>query len=420
MIIKSDGIEFKELKVFSRFVYDNDLIGIIQLSEPLKDKTGSILIKEHVNIKESAIKKLESIEGQFEPILKIRVTEELLSRLKEKLAVEIISRMEQSRVQITRYLYQSSSSNTSNYKSFIYSSINKPWLVLYLYDLMYYKLDFFHYIVDMAVLVLGVVIQKSYSFRYVNRYALLSGLLADILLSETEDWKYPYSSDAELAFVSNLISSIAQRLFLPEEIYIPLQKQVITGIYAENAKPLDMEAVRKSPLMTLNLTQTNSETEVENESKADCIYIVTESLKIARFIMECNKKIDDKEKISERIILMLTYNTVKGTFDPVIAEPVIQCFKEYEKVVRKIRKIAELENRCLRPPSAWAYPKPNATQILCKDKVLTCPYFLSGWDINIISPQSAFGYVGTTLMPGNYPKCKLEKELQQTVKEIGD
>lgn len=420
MKITTDGIEFNDLKNFTRFAYDNDLVGILQLSEPLKDKTGNILIKEQVNIKESALKKLETMEGQYEPSFKLRITEELLNKLREKIVAQILPRIEQSRVPITRYLYQSNSSSISNYRNFLTTSLYKPWLVLYLYDLRYYKSDFFYYVIDLALLSLAVAIQKSYQFRFVNRYAFLTGLLADILLSETESWRLPYASDAELAFVGNLTSSVAQRLYLPEEIYTPLQKQQIPGLYAENSKPLDIELVKKSPLMTLNLDKGDSEVEEENEFKADCIHVVTESLKVARFVMECYKKIDDKEQMSEKLIIMLTYNTVKGTFDSGVAEPVIRCFKDHEKVVRRIRKIAELENQCLRKPSAWAYPKPNATQILCKDRVLDCPYFLSGWDINIVSPQSAFGYVGTALMPGSYPKCKLEKDLQQALKELGE
>ncbi|MCX7999590.1 MAG: hypothetical protein N3A69_11675 [Leptospiraceae bacterium] len=420
MKIKTDSIEFNELKNFTRFVYDNDLVGVLQLSEPLKDKAGNILIKEQVNIKESALKKLETMEGQYEPSFKLRITDELLNKLKEKIVTQILPRIEQSRVPITRYLYENNASSISNYRNFLITSLYKPWLVLYLYDLSYYKSDFFYYIVDLALLALAVVIQKSYQFRYVNRYTFLTGLMADILLSETENWRLPYASDAELAFVGNLSSSVAQRLFMPEEIYTSLQKQLIPGIYAENSKPLDIELVKKSPLMTLNLEKGDSGTEEENEFKADCIHVVAESLKIARFIMECYKKIDDKEKISEKLVVMLTYNTVKGTFDSTIAEPVIRCFKDHEKVVRKIRKIAELENQCLKKPSAWAYPKPNSTQILCKDRIFDCPYFLSGWDINIVSSQAAFGYVGTALTPGSYPKCKLEKDLQQTLKEIGD
>jgi len=201
LIITPEGIEFKDLKAFSRFIYDNDLIGVIQLLEPLKDKTGNILIKEQVNIKEGALKKLETIEGQYEPTFKIRITNDLLNKMREKIASSILPRIESSKVEFTKYLYDNNSSSLGNYKNFIQNALYKPWIVLYIYDLRYRNLDFFYYIVDMALLTLGIVIQRSYSFRFVNRYAFLVGLLSDILLSETEYWKKPIGTEGELRYV---------------------------------------------------------------------------------------------------------------------------------------------------------------------------------------------------------------------------
>jgi hypothetical protein len=415
LIITPEGIQFKELKAFSRFIIDNDLYGNIQLTDPLKDKTGNILIKEQVNIKENAIKKLETMEGQYDPNFKVRITDDLLNRMREKIASSIIPRIESSKVQFTKYLYDNNSSSVSNYKGFIQTAMYQPWIVLHLYDLKYYNPEFFYYVSDMALLTLAIVIQKSYPFRFVNRYAFLTGLLSDIILSETDHWKQPLGTEADLTFLSKMSSSVATKLHLPEQISQPIANQTIPGIFSENNNPLNIETIKKHPLFFLNINPPEESVEEEDDFKVDCIQVITESQKITRFIMECYKKIDDKDKLSEKLLMMLTYNTAKGLFSEEIAGPVIRRFKEYDKLVKKIRKIAELENQCLHPPSSWAYPKPNATQILCKNRVFDCKYFLAGWDINIVSPQSAYGYVGTNLTPGSYPKCQLEKELDKKV-----
>lgn len=420
MIITPEGIQFKDVKTFSRFIADNDLLGNIQLTEPLKDKTGNILIKEQVNIKEGALKKLETMEGQYDPTFKVRITDELLNKMKEKLAASILPRIETSKIQFTKYLYDNNASSLSNYKGFIQTAMYKPWIVLHLYDLKYDNPDFFFYIADMALLTLAIAIQKAHPFRFVNRYAFLIGLLSDIILSETDSWKRPIGTEAELNFICKMSSSLATKFHLPEQISQPIANQIIPGIFSDNSTPIDMETIKRNPLFALNIKQDEEIVEEEEEFKADCIQVLTESQKIARFIIECYKKIDDKENLSEKLLMMLTYNTAKGTFQEEIAGPVIKRFKEYDKVVRKIRKIAELENKCLSQPSAWAYPKPNATQILCKNRVFDCKYFLAGWDINIVSPQSAYGYVGTNLTPGSYPKCQLEKELKTLLKELGE
>ena len=113
---------------------------------------------------------------------------------------------------------------------------------------------------------------------------------------------------------------------------------------------------------------------------------------------------------------MFAYNVEKKNFDQEIANPMIDCFRQYEKVIKRIRKIAKIENLCIHPPSAWAYPKPKAAQVLCKNNHHTCPHYVSGWNISVVSTQEAIGYIGTNLKPGSYPKCRLEKDLEDIEK----
>ncbi len=158
----------------------------------------------------------------------------------------------------------------------------------------------------------------------------------------------------------------------------------------------------------------DSEAAESDALRPEAVHLLTEAMKIARFIKETNKKLENsKEDIVEQLLVMFTYNTEKGIFLKDLAYPLIARFKEFKSTVARIRKVAELENRCINPPSAWAYPKPKATQILCKNKIYTCKYFVGGWDISIVNPQTALGYLGLPLNPGSYPKCKLEKELSE-------
>lgn len=121
----------------------------------------------------------------------------------------------------------------------------------------------------------------------------------------------------------------------------------------------------------------------------------------------------DTEDIAQKLVVMFAYNVEKKNFNEEIANPMIDCFRQYEKIIKRIRKVAKLENLCLHPPSAWAYPKPKAVQILCKNNHHTCHHYISGWNINVISTQEAIGYIGTSLTPGSYPKCRLEKDLSE-------
>jgi hypothetical protein len=417
MRLNGKELEFVDLKEFQKFVLDNDLWGVVQLEAPLIDKSGNILIKEHVNIKESAIKKLETLEGQYQPKFQIRMNNELLEKLKAKLGKEISPKIEKAKFNFISYLFDQNSASVMNYKAFIENAFYKPEIVAYMYSILVTNNEFFDYIVENALLVLAIILQKNYTIRYLNRNAFLAGLFADIALSETNYWKFPFATESDLNISAKVSASICLRFHLPEEVSIPIQNQTIPGIFSEgDIRPIDLEVLTKHPILNSNMPLISEEEGSEN--KEESIRLITESLKISRFLIELNKKIDTKEDLSEKLVMMLTYNTEKGFFAPEVAYPVIDRFKEYERVVKRIRKIAEMEKKCKYPNSAWAYPKPNATQILCKNKVYECPYFLSGWDINIIATQTAYGYIGISLTPGSYPKCKLEKELQNVVKEF--
>ena len=73
--------------------------------------------------------------------------------------------------------------------------------------------------------------------------------------------------------------------------------------------------------------------------------------------------------------------------------------------------LALVEKKCLHGEHAWAYPKPQATQVLCGGSVLCCPHLKVGWNFTMISPQRAYGRIGRELPAATYYKCTLEQEL---------
>ena len=127
------------------------------------------------------------------------------------------------------------------------------------------------------------------------------------------------------------------------------------------------------------------------------------------------KKIKSSEGLATRIVeeAKKEAETIKKEAILQAKEKFLQLKAEHEQILtEKNNKIAQIENQCLHPPSAWAYPKPKASQVLCKNNHHTCPHYVSGWNISVISTQEAIGYIGTNLRPGSYPKCRLEKDLE--------
>lgn len=414
MYITSKGLEFNNLKEFAKFASDNNLIGFIQLTEAIKDKTGNILIKEQVSIKESAMKKLESLDGQYEPYFKVHMNEDMLDRLGLAIAKKVTPYIDDSKNEFIKHLFDKSSSIISNYTSFIQSSFYETRILLIFYRLMVERPEFFEYSIELALLTLGTIIQKPHPMKFIHRHAFLGGFFIDMVLSESDYWKQAYCMESDMIQVSKLSSITAQNVGLSDEIAQAIEGNILPEVSTDSKiTPIDYEVLKRNTLL-LKVDRGDSEAAESDALRPEAVHLLTEAMKIARFIKETNKKLENsKEDIVEQLLVMFTYNTEKGIFLKDLAYPLIARFKEFKSTVARIRKVAELENRCINPPSAWAYPKPKATQILCKNKIYTCKYFVGGWDISIVNPQTALGYLGLPLNPGSYPKCKLEKELSE-------
>jgi hypothetical protein len=416
MKITLAGIEFDELKEFTKFVNELDLFGVVQLRDPIKDKKGSILVKDHVMIKDTALKKLETIPDQFEAKFRVHMTTEVSSRIKKALTNQIMKDSEKSKNEFLTLLFKNDQSSMISMEQLINSSFYTNDLVLVLYKIMLEQPEYFQHMVSVGLICLGTAIQRTYQIKLINRFAFLSGILADSIFFGTDYWKSSNLDDNTMPRICSLSSRIAQNLNMPAQISTAIQNHFLRGVYiVEPAeKPIDFNVLNKNPLLE-NIPRESGADDyeiVDNENYDESLKIVTECLKIARFIVETYKRLGG-DNIAERLLVMFTYNVEKKIFDKDIANPMIDRFKEYEQIVKRTRKIAELENKCVHPPSAWAYPKPKATQILCKNKVTECPHYTRGWDINVVSSQEAVGFIGTALKPGSYPKCNLEKGLDE-------
>jgi hypothetical protein len=415
MKITLAGIEFDKLNEFSKFATELDLFGVIQLTDPIKDKKGSILIKDHVFVKDTALKKLETIPDQYNPKFKVHMTTEVISRIKKALSKQITSDSEKSKNEFLTILFKNDQSSTVSMENLIMSSFYSNDIVLVLYKIMLEQPEFFRHLVSMGLISLGTVIQKNYGIRLINRYVFLAGILSDIIFFGSDYWQNSNLDDNVMPKITNLSAKIAQNLNMPAQIVSAIQNHFVRGIYVveNNSVKIDTNVLNLNPFLESIPRETGADSElIDNENYDESVKIITECLKITRFISETYKRLGG-ENIAEKLLVMFTYNVEKKIFDKEIAYPMIDRFKEYEQIVKRTKKIAELENKCIHPPSAWAYPKPKATQILCKNKVTECPHYTTGWDINVVSAQEAIGFIGTALKPGNYPKCSLEKGLEE-------
>ena len=410
MDITGKGIHFDDLDELSSFSTRYNLKGLMKLTDPLLDIKGNILIKENTFVKESALEKLNDIKGQYKADFTVSLTSELLNRIKESLTAKIIERLDIPENEFINELYKETH---HNFKAYIKHSFQSKGLLLTAFKMSGNKPQFFNHLSDFGLLSLGIIMQKNSHIRFINRYSFLSGFLADICHAGTDNWKYPPEKENEKRNVATKSAEIAAKIHLPGEVIDAIRNHTISvfpfpsGIQA----PLDLKPSTGEDVVSIEGDDENFPENAKIDEKA--AMIVTEIMKIARYIMDSTLHVMDRNNFSEELVYRVAYNAGKGYFHKELIHPILKKFKKYEENIKKMTRIAEIEKECLHPPSAWAYPKPNAAQILCKDRINECPKLEKGWDINVIAKQEAFGWIGVSLEPGDYPKCILEEKLQE-------
>ncbi|PJZ66850.1 hypothetical protein CH371_01765 [Leptospira wolffii] len=424
MKVNPKSIEFNSIEDVLAFVRDYNAGNMLRFLNPIEDNSGNILVKEEVQVKESALARLKEIKGQYTPEFKIKLTKELTGQIQDKLTEKIVYQLKQTDKKFLKYMYEE---NTFNFKGIIRNSLSNRKHLLSLFKVYETNPNFFKHICELGLLALGIVmIPDALKYKMLRRYSFLGGIFMDIARVTGDHWNRPFPDDTEKTRIAKQCANFMQKLDLPEFVcsaasnHVPLGLQDNTEVTAGGGKKGEGENPDESFFADLMVDDGESDAgnqEDEDDAglpdKSEDILreLLTDSLKIARYIHTVSSFAHDKEYVMEELVYFLAYNTTRGYFNEVLANPLVNLFKQFEENVKRMRKLAEVEMQCLHPPAAWAYPKPKASQVLCKNKVWDCPNIVQGWDIHVISSQDAFGWVGSSLNADHYPKCRLEEEL---------
>lgn len=427
MKISAEHIQFDSLGELKGFIAHQNLFGVLKFSESIVDNTGKTLVKENIVLKESMLEKLENITGQFPEIFKVALTKDILKRFREAITVKVLKRLEVTENDFLKNIYQN---NLHNYEAYIRHSLQNKNLLLAVFKISSERENFFNHIAELGLLSMGIIIQKFYRVKMIHRYSFLTGLCTDLVYADTNTWKNPAATDKDRNKRATEGADFISQFKLPLEIHDVIAKHAYSDKTSDvNKINLDLPVVDENddtPTDSVfdGLIGRNEETEESDSAGKDESYnemlasILIESLRIARYIDDVVHKNSEREFLAEEMIYYLAYNAEKGFFHKDLVNPLIEKFKQYKKLIYRAQRMAQIENMCLHPPSAWVYPKPNASQVMCTNRILDCPKLVSGWDIHVISPQEAFGWIGVALDSGNYPKCGFETHLEDLVKEI--
>ncbi|TGL78440.1 hypothetical protein [Leptospira yasudae] len=423
MKVTHSYLEFDSIEDLIDFTKEFETGSMIRFLSPIEDNSGNVLVKEEVQVKESALARLKDIKGQYTPKFEVKLNKELVEQIQNILAIKIVNQLKISEMKFLKFMYENT---TYNYKGIIRNSLLSKKIVLALLKVYNQNINFFRYISELGLLTLGIVmIPDTMKFRLLRRYAFTAGILMDIPRINADRFTKLPAEDSEKVRVAQKCSDILQKLDLVEFSYSAISSHMPLGMMDNPDRPISIDkSGQENPdeafFDDIISNDGESDSKENDQSREDAIpeksydffqALLTDALKLARYIANVSHNAADKDYVMEELVYYIAYNTSKKYFDELLANPLISIFKEFEVNVKRMRKIAEVEMKCVYPPSAWAYPKPKSSQVLCKNKVWGCPNIVMGWDIHVITAQEAFGWVGTSLPIDNYPKCKLEEEL---------
>ncbi|WP_078128046.1 hypothetical protein [Leptospira alexanderi] len=429
MKVTHSCLEFDSIDDLIDFTREFETGSMIRFLSPIEDNSGNVLVKEEVQIKESTLARLKDIKGQYTPKFDVKLNKELVEQIQNILSVKIVDQLKDTDMRFLKFMYENA---VYNYKGIIRNSLLSKKTVLTLLKVYKQNLNFFKYISELGLLTLGIVmIPDTMKFRLLRRYAFTAGILMDVPRIGVDRFiKLPFD-DNEKVRIAHKCSDVLQKLDLIGFTYGAISSHMPLGMMDNPEKLISIdkggesESIDETFLDDIVSNDGESDSK-EDRSKEDAIpeksfdlfqALLTDALKLARYIANVSHNASDKDYVMEELVYYIAYNTSKKYFDELLANPLVSTFKEFEVNVKRLRKIAEVEMKCVYPPSAWAYPKPKSSQVLCKNKVWDCPNIVMGWDIHVITAQEAFGWVGTSLPIDNYPKCKLEEELDVIITE---
>lgn len=426
MKITDEGLLFTDLPALRSFHEELQLSGMMKFTRPILDNQGMVLIKENVAVKESFFERLQEMSGQYKADFSVIIDNDILKKMAESLVDRILKHASTPENVFVQMMIDVEYHRP---KSYLLSAFRSRSLILSMYHFRIKRPDAFLFFSMIGLLTMGVVLPRYSKIKNLNRFSFLAGLLCDIARGENHGYmhliddlplKQQYAREsAKLAEKFGVRVEICDAIRDHPALYpIPGAQSAFreTRIGHDGAE----QAIDSEDSIFEDIPgEIEEEDNVDRTPRDDMLAsVLTEALRLGRFISDARLRLTDTSNFAEELVYRISYNASRGIFHDDLIKPILERFKEYEHEARRLAWIGDIENQCLHKPSAWAYPKPRATQILCKDTVVDCPYLVQGWDIHVISTQDAYGLVGKPLPKGNYQKCALEDKMIESLEKL--
>lgn len=412
MKLAANGLHLENFDELEALFCGLGLSGILRLNEDLKDHQEKVLIKQDIAVRQSQVDKLREIRGAFHEDVTVKLTSELVEAMAAHLIVAIEQLVRDN--PLFCRLYEEWGKKAFRY---MLHALKHRRIAAALYIIQQQSPDHFGHVCNMGILALGIAMKAPSHLAHLHTKAFLTGLLAELPFKDRKRMIATYDDPQALQEASEKAAMLASRLKAPVVVTKSIRSTQAFSELAGELEKLEVEGTEGRQVDSMENVLFFDQPAVKEEGAhpddEQLQPLLAEILKVARYVIFLFSRLEQSDHLIEEVSFRVAYNARKGFFNFNIVQPVLNVFREYELEYRALMMIADVEGRCPYKNSAWAYPKPRATQVVCRHRVTDCPHIQKGWDLHIVSPQESFGWIGASLEAGRYQKCDLEEGLQK-------
>ncbi|MCS6983705.1 MAG: HD domain-containing protein [Leptospiraceae bacterium] len=360
----------------------------ISLEHAIQDEKKNVLIAAKRPLRENLILALENRQDLSKYTFVIEKSSNLRSFLASKISMEIEKKLMLADFSFAGWLMRRK--NVDIFQT-VRASLYNDFFFITLAKLFYEGQPILGHLMETALLSVGLYVDLEANARINDiNVIFMAAMLHDYALFSDKNWEERDSFPSDGHDIES--AALLQGKKIPEVIpKILRHSNKLTNRYED-----------------LNQGDNKIKWTFTFEELAQNILLLCEYFSFLRRTLggeETEQKVID-------ILFQLGHQSEHGAFPLAVSRAFAHHYEKYLSFFEYGQKIAQVEKACKWERFALAYPKPRATQVLCKDHHVACPLRQHTNRITIVQTENqVINRFGEKLLPGEYDKCQLSDKL---------
>ncbi len=364
---------------------------ILELRESIKDDNDKVLLQSKRPLKTNLLEALDDKYKGKKFNFVIELTESIRLALLGLLRKDIEKKLGMFDYSFAGYLFKKSKLDMARV---VKRALSKNYFVTYLISLLYGQRKIWEHLMEVALTSVGLLASVGDDDVDYSDYGVMfqAGMMHDFSISQMANWEE----------LDSFEGTVAEH-----------DKESGAKIAGKDLHPAIKEIIENhSHLRVRFLDENDAKITRWYQSKTD---IMSTILHVVEYFIWFNKEMPaggEGDGVSGSVLYQMGLLTEKGNFPYGLMRFFKLFYSKYAEVFEYGQEIGKIENACVHKLYALAYPKPKATQILCRDNLRECPNRIHSQRINIVtSVDEENNRFGSELKKGWYDKCSLSSTL---------